>query len=76
MKSTIISEQRVPFPRKNPNCESNPCVDMLPNKNPTIVRTPPEVRIETVTEEIVLITACFLLFVFRSSLYLSENNIA
>ena len=49
---------------------------MFPNKNPTIVKTPPEVKIETVTEEIVLIIACFLLLVIRFSLYLSENSIA
>ena len=49
---------------------------MFPNKNPTIVSVPPEVSIETVTAEIVFITAPFLLSDSLASLYLSENKIA
>ena len=58
--NTIINEHKVPFPKKNPNWDNSPWVEITPSKNPTTVSTLADVSIDTVTDEIVFIIASFL----------------
>lgn len=55
---TNAKEHNVPLPNKMPNWAIKPCVENFPNKNPTIVNTLPEVKIDTIQDETEEIIAC------------------